>query len=135
MKTEIKREVALLENIINEELKPYVKKIDAEAYYAESYLRKLGEAGFLSSENKSKKDTIMDEMYLVEETAKVCMTTAFCLWCHLAALTYVRNTKNEKLKNELLPALESGEILAGTGLSNPMKFYAGLEKLHLSAKK
>ena len=135
MKTEIKREVALLENIINEELKPYVKRIDAEAYYAESYLRKLGEAGFLSSENKSKKDTIMDEMYLVEETAKVCMTTAFCLWCHLAALTYVRNTKNEKLKNELLPALESGEILAGTGLSNPMKFYAGLEKLHLSAKK
>ena len=126
MKTEIKREVALLENIINEELKPYVKRIDAEAYYAESYLRKLGEAGFLSSENKSKKDTIMDEMYLVEETAKVCMTTAFCLWCHLAALTYVRNTKNEKLKNELLPALESGEILAGTGLSNPMKFYAGL---------
>jgi alkylation response protein AidB-like acyl-CoA dehydrogenase len=135
MKTEIKREVALLENIINEELKSYVKRIDAEAYYAESYLRKLGEAGFLSSENKSKKDTIMDEMYLVEETAKVCMTTAFCLWCHLAALTYVRNTKNEKLKNELLPALESGEILAGTGLSNPMKFYAGLEKLHLSAKK
>ena len=135
MKTEIKREVALLENIINEELKPYVKRIDAEAYYAENYLRKLGEAGFLSSENKSKKDTIMDEMYLVEETAKVCMTTAFCLWCHLAALTYVRNTKNEKLKNELLPALESGEILAGTGLSNPMKFYAGLEKLHLSAKK
>jgi alkylation response protein AidB-like acyl-CoA dehydrogenase len=135
MKTEIKREVALLENIINEDLKPYVKRIDAEAYYAENYLRKLGEAGFLSSENKSKKDTIMDEMYLVEETAKVCMTTAFCLWCHLAALTYVRNTKNEKLKNELLPALESGEILAGTGLSNPMKFYAGLEKLHLSAKK
>jgi alkylation response protein AidB-like acyl-CoA dehydrogenase len=135
MKTEIKREVALLENIINEDLKPYVKRIDAEAYYAENYLRKLGEAGFLSSENKSKKDTIMDEMYLVKETAKVCMTTAFCLWCHLAALTYVRNTKNEKLKNELLPALESGEILGGTGLSNPMKFYAGLENLHLSAKK
>ena len=135
MKTEIKREVALLENIINEELKPYVKRIDTEAYYAENYLRKLGEAGFLSSANKSKKDTIKDEMYLVEETAKICMTTAFCLWCHLAALTYVRNTKNEKLKNKLLPALESGEILAGTGLSNPMKFYAGLEKLHLSAKK
>lgn len=135
MKTEIKREVALLENIINEDLKPYVKRIDAEAYYAENYLRKLGEAEFLSSENKSKKDTIMDEMYLVKETAKVCMTTAFCLWCHLAALTYVRNTKNERLKNELLPALESGEILGGTGLSNPMKFYAGLENLHLSAKK
>ena len=45
MKTEIKREVALLENIISEELKPYVKRIDAEAYYAESYLRKLGKRG------------------------------------------------------------------------------------------
>jgi alkylation response protein AidB-like acyl-CoA dehydrogenase len=135
MKTMIKRDLTILKNIINEELKPYVKKIDAEAFYAENYLRKLGEADLFSSVDKSEKETILDEMYLVEETAKICMTTAFCLWCHLAALTYVRNTKNDRLKEQLLPALEKGEILAGTGLSNPMKFYAGLEKLHLSAKK
>ena len=46
-------------------------------------------------------------MNLVEETAKICMTTAFCLWCHLAALTYVRQTKNDKLKNNLLSHLKA----------------------------
>lgn len=123
-----------LERLIEEELKPYVKKIDTEAYYAERFLRKLGESGLLSSTNKSQQEILMDEMHVVEETAKICMTTAFCLWCHLAALTYLRHTSNEALKNKFLPLLESGEILGGTGLSNPMKYYAGLEKIYLNAK-
>ena len=55
MKTEIKREVALLENIISEEVKPYVKRIDAEAYYAESYLRSLGKRGSCHQKIKVKK--------------------------------------------------------------------------------
>jgi alkylation response protein AidB-like acyl-CoA dehydrogenase len=134
MDLQILSQKSTLERLIEEELKPYVKKIDTEAFYAEQFLRKLGEAGLLSSVNKSQKEYLLNEMYLVEETAKVCMTTAFCLWCHLAALTYVRQTKNNKLKENLLTSLENGKILAGTGLSNPMKYYAGLEKLHLSAK-
>lgn len=123
-----------LEQLIEKELKPYVKKVDVEAFYAEGFLKGLGEAGLLSSANKSTTKLILDEMHLVEETAKMCMTTAFCLWCHLAALTYVRNSSNETLKKKLLPSLENGEILGATGLSNPMKYYAGLEKLRLSAK-
>ncbi|WP_096190875.1 acyl-CoA dehydrogenase [Neobacillus soli] len=123
-----------LEKLIKDELKPYVKQIDTDAYYAERFLIKLGEAGLFSSVNKSQKEYLLDEMFVVQETAKVCMTTAFCLWCHLAALTYVRQTKNEKLKNKMLLSLEKGEILAGTGLSNPMKYFAGLEKLYLKAK-
>ncbi|MCM3570534.1 acyl-CoA dehydrogenase family protein [Neobacillus mesonae] len=125
---------ATLGGIIEKELKPLVKKVDCEAFYAEGYLEKLGEAGLMSSVNKTQKQLIMDEMLLVEETAKVCMTTAFCLWCHLAALTYVRHTTNETLKRKLLPSLENGEILGATGLSNPMKSFAGLERLYLSAE-
>ncbi len=126
--------INILNNLIHQELKPYVKKIDVEAFYAENFLKKLGEAGLFSSANKSQKEVLADEMNLVEEVAKTCMTTAFCLWCHLAALTYVRNTRNEVLKQTFLPQLENGDLLAGTGLSNPMKYYAGLETLHLTAK-
>lgn len=126
--------VETLEQLIEKELKPYVKKIDAEGFYQEQYLRELGKAGFFSTNHKSQKEYILQEMKVVEETAKWCMTTAFCLWCHLAALTYVRNSNNLSLKNKLLPLLENGKILGATGLSNPMKYYAGLEKLHLKAK-
>ncbi|MBD8015978.1 acyl-CoA dehydrogenase family protein [Planococcus wigleyi] len=123
-----------LEQIIEQELKPYVKKIDTEAFYAEGFLKKIGQAGLLSSDGKSQKDLLFDEMELVERVARVCMTTAFCLWCHLAALTYLRNTENIQLKERLLFSLESGQVLGATGLSNPMKHFAGLEKLHLKAE-
>lgn len=124
-----------LNNLIIELLRPDVKSIDREAFYAEAFLRKLGEEGFFKSEGKSQRETLMDEIYLVKEVAKVCMTTAFCLWCHLASLTYIRNSENLKLRNKVLTCLEKGRLLGGTGLSNPMKFISDMEALHLQAER
>ncbi|KYG91731.1 acyl-CoA dehydrogenase family protein [Metasolibacillus sp. FSL K6-0083] len=123
-----------LQKIIDELLKPLVKKIDEEAFYAEDYLTALGKEGFFQSSGKKLESILLDELTVVQETAKVCMTTAFCVWCHLAALTYVRNSKNIYLQKNILPQLEAGELLGATALSNPMKYYAGLEKLQLSAQ-
>jgi|SRR5690606_39188107 len=127
----VESEWVTVESLVEKELKPYVQKIDKEAFYARHFLRKLGEIGAFSSLDNH----LEQELKLIETVAKTCMTTAFCLWCHFAALTYIRNSENETLKNDLLPLLETGEILGGTGLSNPMKYYANLEKLHLKAKK
>ena len=44
MNTEVVK-TSVLEKIINEELKPFVKKIDSEAYYAENFLKSLGKRG------------------------------------------------------------------------------------------
>jgi len=123
-----------LEKIIEKELKPFVRKIDSEAFYAKNYLKRLGEEGIFLSEGKTARERLLAELSAVEETAKVCMTTAFCLWCHLAGLTYVRATENAVLKAKLLPLLEKGAVLGATGLSNAMKYYAGLEELRLRAK-
>jgi hypothetical protein len=125
----------VLDHLVKSQLKPFVKKIDAEAYYAVGYLQALGESGFLQSQHISVTDMLLNESRLVEETAKTCMTTAFNLWCHLAVLTYLRNCDNPYLRSEILPLLENGERLGGTGLSNPMKYYAGMEKLNLKAKR
>lgn len=124
----------LLSDIIDEDLRPFVRKIDEEAFYAKSYLEKLGQAGFFQRE-ASEQAELEKRFVLIEETAKVCMTTAFCIWCHLAATTYVSHTENESLKTSVLPRLLSGELLAGTGLSNPLKSFAKLETLHLKAEK
>lgn len=125
----------LLLQIIEEKLKPVVKKVDEQAHYAESYILALGEAGFFQSTTKDTPTLLKDEATVVRETAKVCMTTAFCVWCHLAALTYLRNSENAHLKQVILPLLENGKLLGATGLSNAMKYYSGLEKLHLTAEK
>ncbi|TFE00714.1 acyl-CoA dehydrogenase [Jeotgalibacillus salarius] len=130
--TEVEKIVAPL---ISNKLKPHVKKIDLEAFYAEDYLKSLGEAGLLLSPGQVTAEVVAREMAVVEETAKSCMTTAFNLWCHLASLTYIRSSDNQLLKDELLKKLEDGSTLGATGLSNPMKNYAGLEMLHLTAEK
>ncbi|AJD90370.1 acyl-CoA dehydrogenase [Jeotgalibacillus malaysiensis] len=121
--------------LIADKLKPHVKKVDAEAFYAEEYLKSLGEAGLLNSPGHVTAEVVAKEMTVVEETAKSCMTTAFNLWCHLASLTYVRSSANKELKDKLLRLLEDGSMLGATGLSNPMKSYAGLETLSLKAEK
>ena len=128
-------DVDVLQALIDEKLKPFVKRIDEEAFYAEDFLYALGKSGLFDSSQKNEQSMLLDELTIVQETAKVCMTTAFCLWCHLAALTYIRQTANEHLRATILPLLENGELLGATGLSNPMKFYAGLEKLHLTAER
>lgn len=123
-----------LQALIDDKLKPFVKKIDEEAFYAEDYLYALGKAGFFNSA-QDEANYLLDELEVVNETAKVCMTTAFCLWCHLAALTYIRKCKNTALRNNVLALLENGTLLGATGLSNPMKYYAGMEKIHLQAER
>ena len=124
----------LLINMIDSQLKPNIKAIDEGAFYAEAFLKSLGEKGFFLSEQKQPIDIYLAEISMIRDVAKVCMTTAFCLWCHLAALIYIRKTPNLQLKEKMLPSLEKGEILGSTGLSNAMKYYAGNRKAISSGK-
>jgi len=124
----------LLHQIIETELKPVVKQVDEQAFYARRYIERLGEAGFFTTDTDDEY-FILKRLAVVEETAKVCMTTSFCIWCHLAAITYLSHSDNLYLKEQVLPRLLAGEILAGTGLSNPLKAFAQLEPLHLKAER
>ncbi|SES14980.1 acyl-CoA dehydrogenase family protein [Salipaludibacillus aurantiacus] len=123
-----------LDTLLDNDLKPLVRKIDEQALYPEGVLQAIGKKGFLRSSEGKLKEQAFEEMKVVKRISEYCMTTGFNLWCHLAALTYLRHTPNRELRERMLPDLENGEILGGTGLSNPMKYYAGLEKLHLKAE-
>lgn len=127
--------VAILKQLIQDELKPLVKKIDAEAFYPKAFIKKLAAEGFFKSNGLKKTEYLLREALVIEEVAKVCMTTAFNIWCHLASITYIRNSDNVYLQAEVLPLLEDGRLLGGTGLSNPMKYYAEMETLHLKAER
>jgi alkylation response protein AidB-like acyl-CoA dehydrogenase len=131
---EAKRD-SLLRSIIQNKVKPIVKKIDEEARYPLEFFQELGKSGLFHTRGLSETEILFGGVRLVEETAKTCMTTAFNLWCHLAAVTYVRKSQNAFLHNDILPRLENGELRGGTGLSNPMKYYAGLERLCLKARR
>lgn len=133
MSVDVKKE-RLLE-IFGEDLRRNVKRIDRDGLYPENVMRAAGRTGLLDSQGVSVEDVYRNGTYVVREASKYCMTTGFNYWCHMAALTYVRKSDSSFLKKEILPGLENGEILGGTGLSNPMKFYAGLDKIYLKAER
>jgi hypothetical protein len=135
MAIKVLKEIKVLEELIATQLKHLVKKIDTESYYPSEFLKAVGKSGFLHTEGYQENEILFREISLIEEIAKTCMTTAFNLWCHLASLTFVRKSDNPFIKNNLLPLLENGERLGGTGLSNAMKNATGLESLHLKAKR
>jgi hypothetical protein len=126
---------SLLDPIISVHLKPFIKKIDQDAYYPVNFLYALGAAEQFESYSLQKEFVYFREIELIEETAKHCMTSAFILWCHLAALISVRQSDNQNIKIGLLPLLETGKLIGGTGLSNALKFYAGLEPIRIKAER
>jgi alkylation response protein AidB-like acyl-CoA dehydrogenase len=67
------------------------------------------------------------------EVSRVCGATGFMVWCQQVCGLYLQQSGNPALTGAVLAAHASGARLGGTGMSNPMKAYAGIEPLLLKA--
>ncbi|MEZ5660929.1 MAG: acyl-CoA dehydrogenase family protein [Burkholderiaceae bacterium] len=122
--------------ITRRDLSGLVNDIDTQAAYPEAFMRELGRVGayashmtpFVEQTAAPDLDTTIDAMTTVGET---CLSTAFCFWCQSALGWYVASSENEALRAELIEPVAQGVVLGGTGLSNPMKSFFGIEKLAL----
>ncbi len=126
-------EMTLFEKLLEKELIPVACKVDEEGYYPETVLRSLGEMGAFRVSGLSPHVALSKRMKLIELSSRYCVSTSFLIWCHTTAISFIHNSNAEYLKTSLLPLLETGQVLAGTGLSNPMKYYAGMEPLRMKA--
>lgn len=121
--------------IVDADLRPLTVAIDREGVYPEAAFRRFGAAGAFRQHVPSVNDTgEMKLMAAIEAMAAVgegCMSTSFCMWCQDTLAWYLVNTENQALKDRLLPGVAAADLLGGTGLSNPMKAFYGIEKLRL----
>ena len=126
-----------IRDIVRNDLKPLTVKIDREGFYPADLLRRLGTAGafrqHLASQNGRGEYDLPAALQVMDIISQECMSTGFMVWAQDVACWYVEMSGNDYLKEHLLPKLASGEALGGTALSNPMKYMAGIEPLHLSA--
>ena len=67
------------------------------------------------------------------EVSRVCGATGFMVWCQQVCGLYLQQSGNPALTGAVLAAHAAGQRLGGTGMSNPMKAYAGIEPLLLKA--
>ncbi len=67
------------------------------------------------------------------EVSRVCGATGFMVWCQQVCGLYLQQSGNPALTGDFLQRHISGTQLGATGMSNPMKAYAGIEPLLLKA--
>lgn len=120
-------------SIVAGELKPLVRRIDEDGVYPVDILRRLGDAGAFAHHTATRgmgAGGIVRAIGAMAEVAKACMSTAFCVWCQDALVWYLDRADNPTPRQHHLAAAAGGR-LGGTGLSNPMKSFSGMEPLAL----
>jgi alkylation response protein AidB-like acyl-CoA dehydrogenase len=125
-------------NIVDTDLAPLAPRIDGEGLYPEAILRRLGEAGAFAAHVEPAGAAAggfaaaIDAMAIAGET---CLSTAFCMWCQDALAWYLVNAENRAPRAALGAAVAAGRALGGTGLSNPMKCFFGIEPMRLKGRR
>jgi alkylation response protein AidB-like acyl-CoA dehydrogenase len=118
-------------------------EIDRKGTYPEAILRQLGAVGALGLHHDPQ---VLGEpgraqpdfglaIRAMAEVSKVCGATGFMVWCHLVCGLYMEQSGNPHLAGPWLSGHARGEHLGGTGLSNPMKTFAGIERFLLKARR
>jgi len=130
---------ALLATTVERVLDPLVDRIDRDGVYPGVALRALGAQGAFRHHLMSQRaDGVRDLPGAIDALAAIgrtCGASAFMGWCQDACAWYVEQGGSEKLRRDLLPKLAAGEVLGGTGMSNPMKYFASIERLALEGTK
>ena len=129
----IAREVA---SMAQRNLAPLALAIDEGTVYPAELLRRLGDVG--AWESHCPRDGAADLRCAIQSIAalgEVCGATAFMAWCQNTLAWYAGNSGNPALVARFADDVSSGKILGGTGLSNPMKSFFGIEKLKLKGRK
>lgn len=125
-----------LREAISEDLEPNLHDVDVNGVYPERFMRRLG--GFRQGtpvEFGGAGRGIGFTIRVMEEVSKTCLSTGFCMWCQTVCAWYIQNSENDHLKERVLPEVISGETRGGTGLSNPMKHFVGIERIKLTAER
>ena len=122
--------------IARKELAPQALAIDEGTLYPDALLRRLGETGAWGSHQPvNGAADLCSAIQSIAAIGEVCGATAFMAWCQNTLVWYASNSDNPALVAKFADKFASGEILGGTGLSNPMKSFFGIEKLKLKGRK
>lgn len=125
--------------LVHSELAPISAEIDQRGRYPIEFLGKLAElGGFAAATPVAAGGTglgLATQIDIMTEVGRECGSTAFLVWCQTTCARYLQHAPNAAARDRYLKAVCQGEILAGTGMSNTVKHLAGIENIHLKARR
>ncbi|WP_397474067.1 acyl-CoA dehydrogenase family protein [Pusillimonas sp.] len=131
--------LAPIAQLIETELAPQVQAIDREGLYPAQFMHKLGALGgfaaALPAQGSGNGQGLAAQIEVTARVAEHCGSTAFLVWCQSSCAWYLHNSDNSAVRERYLDDVAQGRLLAGTGMSNAVKHLAGIEKIHLRARR
>ena len=128
--------VAGVAAIARKDLAPLAAGIDDGTVYPAELLRRLGDAGAWGTHRPANGAAdLCCAIQSISALGEVCGATAFMAWCQNTLAWYVTNSGNPALTARFADGVSAGKILGGTGLSNPMKTFFGIEKFKLRGRR
>ena len=108
---------------------------DRDGIYPRMVLQAFGRAGALSAhlDMPGRPADHGTAIAAMREASRVCGATGFMMWCHAVCGLYMQTSGNPALNGLALARHADGTTLGGTGMSNPMKTFAGIETMLLKA--
>jgi alkylation response protein AidB-like acyl-CoA dehydrogenase len=130
--------VAILSNDLTSWLDDAADALDTGAGGTDSVLPALAQAGLFGigvpRELGGSGGDVSDAVDALSAVSERSLAAGFVFWGHRTFIEYLLQTPNEGLRDALLPGLIAGTRAGATGLSNAMKFLAGIEELQIKAK-
>lgn len=77
---------------------------------------------------------IADAVEAIADVSEHSLAAGFVFWSQRTFIEYLLQSPNAALREKLLPDLIDGRRAGATGLSNAMKFLAGIEELQIKAR-
>jgi len=112
--------------------------VDRQGRYPEGVLRELGRLGALQCHHADRGVPGASADYglairAMAEVSRVCGATGFLTWCHMVCGLYMEQSRNPALGGDVLRCHGRALTMGATGMSNPMKSFAGIEQFLLRA--
>lgn len=114
-------------------LAPMVRQIDEERIFPEEVMRAYGGAGAFATHlaGPERGADLTKALTVMAKASEKCLSTGFCVWCQDTLGWYIASSDNDFLKTNVLPKVATGEVLGGTGMSNPLKALGEIEPMRL----
>jgi alkylation response protein AidB-like acyl-CoA dehydrogenase len=126
-------------SLVKAGLAPKARAIDEDGLYPRDWLDDLGElGGFAAAIPAGRGGLGLGLAAQIEATTQVgiaCGSTAFLTWCQSCCAWYLLHAPNAAIRERYLADVAQGRLKAGTGMSNSVKHLAGIEKIHLQARR
>jgi len=106
-----------------------------EGAYPIDLIQQLAKMGAMSAhiDQPGQPGNYVTAILAMAEVGKVCGASSFLMWQQAVSALYLFGSENPAMNGERLQRHLAGEIIGATGMSNPMKGFAGIEKILLKA--